>query len=88
MNCCCSNPICREKGCQAIKMQNTYNPEIPGTLLGKNSSCKRCGHLFYSPDTIIEDYRQRSAEWEEIAKRHETEVKRLRDILDELSVYY
>lgn len=43
--------------------------------------CQRCGHLYYSPDTIIADYRQRAAEWEDEARKLREENARLKAII-------
>lgn len=40
----------------------------------KSPDCPRCGDMFYHPKTVIEDYRQRAAEWEDIAKRTEADT--------------
>lgn len=47
-------------------------------FLPKDPDCPRCGDLFYHPKTIIEDHRQRSAEWEEIAKKYKDEIESIR----------
>ena len=36
-------------------------------LVQKALECVRCGGMYYDPKTMIEDYRQRAAEWEEVA---------------------
>lgn len=35
--------------------------------------CPRCGDMFYHPKTEIEGQRQRAQEWEEVAKKTESE---------------
>lgn len=44
--------------------------------------CERCGDLFYDPKTLIEDQRQRAAEWEAIAKANQAIIDKQQRALD------
>lgn len=52
----------------------------PAQEINPAPKCPRCSHLFYNPDTLIADAKDRAAEWEEIAKEREKEITRLKEL--------
>ncbi len=50
----------------------------------QSGKCERCGDLFYHPKTLIEDQKQRAAEWEDIAKKAQSELKQSAERVREL----
>ncbi len=49
------------------------------------TSCPRCGDLFYHPKTMIQDAKQHAAEWEEVAMRERAYSEKLREALQKIS---